>query len=122
MPITITLVDDHRDTREMLEVLMRDRYNVFSYSNAQSAFTGMKKQKPDLVITDMVLQDGLGTELVRWMRADPILRNTPAVVLTGLPFDKGFAEAGFQSFLQKPVDEKRLIHVIQESLVSAKLP
>jgi len=39
-----------------------------------------------------------------------------------LPFDKGFAEAGFQSFIQKPVDDKRLMHVIQQNLVSAKLP
>jgi twitching motility two-component system response regulator PilH len=122
MAITITIVDDHDDTREMLEILMKDQYSVHSYSNAQHAFAGMKKQKPDLVITDMVLQDGLGTELVRWMRADPILRNTPAVVLTGLPFDKGFAEAGFQSFIQKPVDDKHLMHVIQQNLFSPKLP
>ena len=111
----IAIIDDHQDTRNILEIVLKDQYLVRSYSNAHDAFTEMKKQKPDLVITDMLLQEG-GTELVRWMRADPILRKTPAIVLTGLPFDKGFAAAGFQSFLQKPVENDRLMQVVKNSL------
>ena len=112
----IAIIDDHQDTRNILEIVLKDQYLVRSYSNAHDAFTEMKKEKPNLVITDMLLQEGVGTELVRWMRADPILRKTPAIVLTGLPFDKGFAAAGFQSFLQKPVENDKLMQVVENSL------
>jgi hypothetical protein len=50
------------------------------------------------------------------MRADPILRKTPAIVLTGLPFNKGFTAAGFQSFPQKSVENDKLRQVIEKSL------
>jgi CheY-like chemotaxis protein len=115
-PLTIALIDDHLDTRNILELTLKDQYQVRAYSNAHDAFAEMKKDKPDLVIADMLLRDGLGTDLVRWMRADPILRKTPAIVITGLPFDEHFAAAGFQSFLQKPVDYDELIQVIEKSI------
>jgi CheY-like chemotaxis protein len=118
-PLTIALIDDQQDSRNILEVALQDQYQVRSYSNAQEAFAGMKKDKPDLVISDMLLRDELGTELVRWMRADPILRKTPAIVMTGLPFDEQFVAAGFQSFLQKPVDNDELLQVIETSLDAA---
>jgi len=70
----IAIIDDHQDTRNILEIVLKDQYLVRSYSNAHDAFTEMKKEKPDLVITDMLLQEGVGTELIRWMRADPILK------------------------------------------------
>lgn len=117
-PLTIALVDDQQDTRNILEIALKDQYEVRSYSNAHEAFEEMKKDKPDLVISDMLLRDELGTELVRWMRADPILRKTPAIVMTGLPFDKQFVAAGFQSFLQKPVDNDELMEVIETSLAA----
>src|SRR5207253_8166699 len=98
------------------EIILKNQNLLRPSSNPQAEFTQIKKEKPDLMTPPKLPQERLGTDVVRWMRAEPIHRKTPAIVLTGLPFDKGFAAAGFQSFLQKPVENDKLMQVVENSL------
>jgi two-component system phosphate regulon response regulator PhoB len=114
----IVLVDDHKDTRVMLKFVLDEWFAVDTYGNAREAFEASKKDRPDLVIVDMLLADSHGLELCRWMRADPILRNVPIIGLSGLPHDTEALSTEVDGFLTKPVDIDELLAMVQTCLGS----
>jgi DNA-binding response OmpR family regulator len=113
---TIAVIDDHSDTRTMLEDFLKNLYDVSPYGNAREAFEGMKKNPPQAALTDILLTDNDGMELLRWMRADPVLKRVPLVAMSGLPFTETIKKVGFDQYLLKPVDMDRLLAVLHACL------
>jgi putative two-component system response regulator len=112
----IAVVDDHQDTRAMLKFVLDEWFAVDVFGSAHEAFDAFKKDRPDLVIVDMLLGDSHGLELGRWMRADPILRNVPVIALSGLPHDADALSTEVTGFLTKPVDINELLEMVQSCL------
>lgn len=112
----VAVVDDHRDTRAMLKIALGDWYSVVTYDTAQEAFDGFKKDRPDVVVMDMLLADSHGLELRRWMRADPILRGVPVIALSGMPYDSATLASEVVRFVSKPVDVTELVEAIESCL------
>ena len=80
---TILVVDDEPDVlrlfRRMLASAGRD-YRVLRAINAQQARHIMRENKPDVILTDLVMPDMDGFQLIAEMRGDPALRDIPIVV------------------------------------------
>ena len=80
---TILIVDDEPDVlrlfRRMLASAERD-YRVLRASSARQARDMMREQKPDVVLTDLIMPEMDGFQLIAEMRDDPALRNIPIVV------------------------------------------
>jgi len=108
----VAIVDDHRDTRAMLKLALEEWYAVDTYDTAREAFEGFKKDRPDVVIADMLLSDSHGLELGTWMRADPILRNVPVIAVSGMPYDPATLPMEVIKFVQKPVNIEELARTI----------
>jgi PAS domain S-box-containing protein len=112
--LRILLVDDHLDTRQSLHRLLERRgYHVQSAGDLQSALKLVEHGTFDLLISDIALPDGNGTELMRILRQKSDVRGI-ALSGFGMEADVNMSrEAGFAEHLVKPVAFETLERVIQ---------
>ena len=108
--VSVLVVDDETDTREMLRHVLDDcGAEVFMAASAEEALVLLQEKRPALLVSDIGMPDVDGYELLRRVRAlDPKQGGAiPAIALTAFarPEDRGRAlEAGFQAHIAKPMD------------------
>ena len=119
----ILVVDDEPDLRTLYELtLLREGFRVDTAESLAQAFACLHENRFDLVITDMRLPDGLGLELIRYIRSQQ--RRERCVVITAYGSAENAVEslkAGAFDYLTKPVDLKQFRAVIA-SVVSDPTP
>jgi HAMP domain-containing protein/signal transduction histidine kinase/CheY-like chemotaxis protein len=117
----ILLVEDHEDTNRSLTNLLRRRgYHVQSARDLRSARDLSSKEEFDVLISDLGLPDGSGTDLMQTLRSE---RPVFGIALTGYGMENDIRksqEAGFKHHLVKPIDLNKLDSLLQES--AAALP
>ena len=105
IPLTIFLIDDDAIILRMYaEKLKLAKFNVFTANNGVKGFGLIKKRKPNLIISDLVMPDGDGFELLRELKEDDETKNIPVIVLTNLNSDndkKEVMELGAMDYLVK---------------------
>ncbi|MEO6875252.1 MAG: ATP-binding protein [Opitutaceae bacterium] len=113
LPLRLLLVDDHPSTLNVLSRLLeRDGHHVTVAATLAEALKQANLQPFDLVISDLGLPDGTGTELMEQLRADHGLRG---IALSGYGMEADIArsrEAGFAAHLVKPILMNELRRVI----------
>src|SRR5687768_11098034 len=94
----ILLVDDHADTRDLLERLLSRRFEVASAACYESAIELAQTRTPDIVITDVGLPGRDGVSLMRELRRR---YGIAGIAVTGHTIENAsaFREAGFVSWL-----------------------
>jgi DNA-binding response OmpR family regulator len=108
----ILCVDDHKDTCELLEVLLSD-YKVVTAGTYAEALEKAKTEQIDLYLLDNWLPDGSGIELCEQIRK--IHPTTPILFYSAAALEsdrKEALEAGANGYLVKPVDIGNLLFVI----------
>jgi CheY-like chemotaxis protein len=116
--LTIVIVEDHDDTRKSIgSYLERLGVNVIGAGNAFEALEVIKKNRPDLVLSDIQMPRGDGFELVREIRLleSDYGENVPVIAMTAFlaPADRArILNAGFQACLSKPFTPNRLVETI----------
>jgi PAS domain S-box-containing protein len=111
--LRILLVEDHRDTREVLCHILRKRHHVHDVENVAAALKAASQEQYDLVISDLGLPDGTGFDLMRALRQSQPLRG---ICLSGYGMEhdvRRSREAGFDTHLTKPVDLDKLESVVE---------
>ena len=109
------LVDDHRDTREVLGRLLRaSNYAVKTASSVESALHNLLVREPfDIVVSDLGLPDGTGYELMEQIRDRHGIKGV-ALSGYGMEEDQRLSrDAGFLDHLVKPVNVSLLLATIQ---------
>jgi CheY-like chemotaxis protein len=109
----VLIVEDNADAADSLRaVLELDGHRVAVASDGPSALTMARGRKPDIVLCDVGLagaMDGYGVAAA--FRADPTLRGTHLIALTGYGQDRDrerALEAGFDLHIRKPADPEAL--------------
>lgn len=90
--------------------------SFYSANNAQEALRVLRRQKVRFVITDWVMPQMTGVELIRVMKKDPDLFHLPILVLTGLSNAEAVMcalEEGADGYLVKPFTPQKLIESIR---------
>jgi CheY-like chemotaxis protein len=126
MPIPygpILVVEDVPNVLELLEVTLRYKgYLVMTARNGQEALDVLKKQKPALVITDILMPKLDGYAFVYKMRTDPETNNIPVIFLSATyvtPEDRNFAmNLGAARFIEKPIDTEEFLLTVAELITS----
>ncbi len=113
----ILVVEDSPTQAAQLQNLLEEcGYLVHVATDGLLALETARQRKPDLVISDIMMPKMDGYQLCHEIKADPLLRNIPVVLVTSLssPQDviKGLG-CGADSFIRKPYDEKYLISRIE---------
>jgi two-component system cell cycle response regulator len=114
--INILIVEDSPTQSKFLRLILEENgYSVEAASNGIKALECLRRKKPDLIITDIVMPEMDGFELCRALKSDPELKLIPVMLLTSLsdPEDviKGL-QAGADNFLTKPYENTFLISCI----------
>lgn len=109
----VLVVDDQRSSVEMLAELLKEHgHEVFTALNGEEALERVRSERPDVVISDIVMPAMDGYELCRRLRADPATALLPVVLVTSLdPLTERVKsiEAGADDFLSKPVSSVELL-------------
>ena len=107
--LRILLVDDHQDTCTALErLLVRRGHLVAAAHNVRSAMEAAANNQFDLLISDIALPDGTGTELMRFIRA---MRPVRGIAISGFGMNGDIEKslnAGFSEHLVKPLKLEKL--------------
>lgn len=117
----IIYVEDNPANVRLLEFLIA-RHENMTLSSADSGEAGVKliqETLPDLVLMDIGLPGIDGFEALRLLKSDETTRDIPVIAISAnaMPHDvaKG-KEAGFMSYLTKPIDINELVDAVNEIL------
>ena len=122
----ILIVDDVVSNVLLLKILLTsEKYQVCTAANGTQCIEQAKKEKPDLILLDVMMPDMNGFDVAVLLKKDPDTQDIPIIFLTALnnPSDlvKGF-QVGGNDFLTKPFNKEELLMrvVHQIELVDAK--
>ncbi len=122
----ILIVDDVMSNVLLLKVLLtNEKFAIATASNGRQALEQVNKEKPDLVLLDVMMPDMSGFEVAQRLKANPKTSDIPIIFLTALnstmDIVKGF-QVGANDFISKPFNKEELIIRVthQISLVAAK--
>jgi len=120
MPQTILVVDDERDIVELVRYnLTQAGYRVVSAMDGRQAVDMARRERPDLVVLDLMLPTLPGAEVARILKQDEKTRTIPILMLTarGEEVDRvvGF-ELGADDYVVKPFSPRELVLRVQAIL------
>ncbi|WP_106279186.1 response regulator [Paraburkholderia sp. BL25I1N1] len=121
----LLVVDDNADLREYMSRILRAAgHDVRLATDGQAALEAARAEPPDLVLSDVMMPrlDGFG--LLRALRADPDLRDTPVLMLSARAGEEARVdgiEHGADDYLTKPFSARELLARVSGNLQLARL-
>jgi DNA-binding response OmpR family regulator len=116
----ILIVDDDPDIRLSLHVRLKaNNYDVYFAEDGVGSIAEARKHMPDLIILDLGLPAGDGFSVLERLQANNNLSMIPVIVVSGRDRNANrdrAIKAGAKAFLQKPVDNARILSVIRQVL------
>jgi CheY-like chemotaxis protein len=122
----ILIVDDDPEVRLSLHVRLKaNDYAVVFAGDGVASIAEARKHMPDLIILDLGLPAGDGFSVLERLKANDSLSMIPVIVVSGrvrIPHRERAIKAGAVAFLQKPVDNARLLSEIRHALGEKTAP
>ena len=122
----ILIVDDVMSNILLLKVLLtNEKFQIVTAGNGTEALEQVEKEKPNLILLDVMMPDINGFDVAQKLKANPDTADIPIIFLTALnsttDIVKGFQEGG-NDFISKTFNKEELsIRVMHQlSLVAAK--
>jgi DNA-binding response OmpR family regulator len=113
MPPVIAALDDEADILELLRVnLQKAGYRFEGFQEAEDLYRYLAREKPSLILLDLMLPDTDGLEVCRQIRKSDALAQVPIIMLTarGDESDKVVGlELGADDYVTKPFSVKELV-------------
>lgn len=117
---TILIVEDDELLRDAFTLLLEDAgYQVLGAGSAGEAIAVALESFPALIVLDLGLPDRPGLDVVRAIRLDPDMKDTPVIALTGRVGEaerQACLDAGCDRYLPKPVSPTDLLRELPELL------
>lgn len=117
----ILVADDEKHIVQIVQFNLEKKgnYEVIVASDGEMALELIKQEKPDLVISDIMMPKMTGFELFEALRKDEEIKDTPFIILTAKGQDSYFEEGqekGILHILTKPFSPKALLAIAKEIL------
>jgi PAS domain S-box-containing protein len=116
--LKVMIVDDNEDVAQMLAMLVETLgHEVVVEHSSELALARARLEKPQVCLLDIGLPNIDGNELARRLRAEPELKHSVLIAVTGYgqEHDRAHArEAGFNHHFVKPVDTNKLAQLLRE--------
>ena len=120
----ILIADDNSAVRHLFVLdLGQSGYDTVEAATGWEAVGKARATLPDLIVMDLAMPDGTGDEAIVSLKADPVTRDIPVIVLTALlggPLVDRAIAAGAAEILHKPVSFRWLELVLQRHLSPQK--
>ncbi|WP_424095445.1 ATP-binding protein [Moorena producens] len=119
-PPTILVVDDKQENRWVIVNLLAPLgFELVEASSGQEGLEEATAFPPDLIITDLLMPQMDGFEMIRQLRQSPQLHSKVVIASSASVFDtdkEKSSEAGADDFLPKPVEAEKLLEMLQVHL------
>jgi signal transduction histidine kinase len=121
----VILADDNTDLRDYVRRLLEhEGYRVEAVADGAAALAAARRQRPDLIVSDVMMPrlDGFG--LLRELRQDEELRELPIVLLSARAGEEARVEgldAGADDYVSKPFSARELLARVRANLQSARI-
>ncbi len=117
---TILVVEDEKEIRDLLaHYLRREGFAPILADDGETGLAKIRREKPDLVLLDILLPNADGLEVLRSVRSTPEIANTPVVMLTakGDETDRVVGlELGADDYIPKPFSPREVVARIKAIL------
>ena len=119
----IVLADDNADMREYVGHLLGERYRIHAVRDGVEAVEAIRRLRPALVLSDVMMPrlDGFG--MLRAIRNDPVVNTTPVILLSARAGEESRVEglqAGADDYLVKPFTALELLARVETHIRMAK--
>jgi PAS domain S-box-containing protein len=123
---SVLIVNDLAEQLELMNLALgRAGYTVFTAENGREGFAMAKRERPDLIISDVTMPEMNGIELCRLIRQDEDLSTRPILLVSALRTDTESVveglKAGADEYLEVPFDPARLVAQAARLIERAKL-
>lgn len=116
MPKKILVVDDEPHIVKYLTSFLQDSgYETCSAANGEEAFEVLTREKPDLVTLDLQMPNETGTRFYRNMTKSKEFKETPVIVISGIP-GRHLAVSKPVAVFEKPIDREALLSTIKNTI------
>ena len=141
MPKKILIVDDEPDVLTFTSAVLEENgYATVTAKNGVEGLELLHKEKPDLILLDLMMPKKSGIVMFQELRKDPDMSNTPVIVVTGISEVTGVDFRNFMykqpvknekkfvettgltkytipdGYVEKPIDPDELVKVVKEVL------
>lgn len=118
----VLTIDDQADIRRLIRLTLEfEGYDVLEASGGEEGLAMVRREKPDLVLLDVMMPGVNGLTVARTLANDPELCDIPVVMLTALDRDSDVEaglDAGAKVYLAKPFGPLELLERVA-SLIAA---
>ncbi|MCA1801143.1 MAG: response regulator transcription factor [Rhodothermaceae bacterium] len=117
---TILVVDDEQDLLDLIEYnLKKEGFGVLTSDSGEKGIEIARRQKPDLILLDIMMPGMDGIEVCRLIKSDPATQAIPVVFLTARGDEKSEItglDLGADDYLFKPISTSKLLSRIKAIL------
>jgi CheY-like chemotaxis protein len=119
-PVCLLIVDDERDNRELLGVVLTwEGFVCMTVASGAEALAAVAQSPPDLILLDVMMPGMNGYDVTARLKGDPATKSIPIILVTamadGEAKERGLC-AGAEDFLAKPIDRDMLVPRIHRLL------
>ena len=118
----IMIVDDSpTDVHLLKKILEKNGFNTLTASDADEGIQVAKREKPDLILMDVVMPGLNGFQATRELSSDPETSTIPVIIVTrkDQQVDRVWGmRQGARDYITKPVKEGALMNLINEALAA----
>jgi len=122
----ILYIEDEPEMIDLIRLILNRRgFEVKGANGGKEGLESIRKEKPDLVLLDLMMPDMDGWEVYQQMKADETTRDIPVIVVTAKAqsIDKvlGLHIAKVDDYIAKPFSPQELLNSV-DSVLSQKKP
>jgi len=122
MNASILIADDEPNILLSLEYLMkREGYTVHVACDGQEALETLRRERPRLLLLDVMMPKKSGFEVCQELRADEALKDTLVLMLTAKGRDTDIAKGlgvGADAYVTKPFSTRELVQKVRDLLAA----
>ena len=123
----ILIIEDDPDVLESVSSLLSGSgYVLLTATNGREGLQKAQKERPDLLLTDLMLPQMNGYEVCTMLKQDVRYQRVPVIVWSATKLEDKDAhvakECGADVFLLKTVDPKELLQTIQDLIAKSRQP
>lgn len=108
----VLVIDDDVTVHELVARNMPDDYSLKFAEDAKTGIHLIREHRPDLVLLDIMLPDRDGWSVLKELKADAELCDTPVIVISSLEKDLENSRLGANSHITKPIDRQLLLNEV----------
>ena len=121
---TLLLVEDNKDLCQLIKLQLEDKFNIHIANNGVEGLKKIHLYHPDIVVTDQMMPEMDGLEMLQSIRKDFQISHIPVIILTAKNDEGAKTKAitlGANAYITKPFSKEYLLARIDQLLAERKL-